>query len=63
MLAIPPAPDGSKQGLDDLLARHGAAAFKELLQSPETRPAAGATVPLFAPVANATLAPGTGCPN
>ncbi len=35
---IPPAPDGSKQGLDDLLARHGAAAFTALLQSPETQP-------------------------
>jgi hypothetical protein len=38
--AIPPAPDGSKQGLDDLLARYGATALTALLQSPETQPAA-----------------------
>ncbi len=36
---IPPGSDGSKQGLDDLLARHGAEAFTALLRSPETRPA------------------------
>jgi len=37
--SIPPAPDGSKQGLDDYLARYGAEAFKALLSSPETKPA------------------------
>jgi AAA domain/Domain of unknown function (DUF3854) len=41
-VAIPPAADGSKQGLDDLLARHGADALAKLLESPETQPAAGA---------------------
>lgn len=39
---LPPAPDGSKQGLDDLLARHGAGAFCALLNSQETQPATGA---------------------
>lgn len=40
-VAVPAAPDGSKQGLDDYLARHGADAFKALLTSPETRPYPG----------------------
>jgi len=38
--SIPPAADGSKQGVDDLLARHGAPAFTALLQSQESQPAA-----------------------
>ena len=33
---IPPAPDGSKQGLDDYLARHGRDSFIALTRSPET---------------------------
>ena len=44
VVSLPPAPDGSKQGLDDYLARYGVEAFKALLQSPETRPAEGAEV-------------------
>jgi AAA domain/Domain of unknown function (DUF3854) len=43
-VSIPHAPDGSKQGLDDFLARYGADAFKALLQSSETRPAPGAEI-------------------
>lgn len=42
VVSIPPAADGSKQGLDDYLARHGPDKFMALLQSPETQPAEGA---------------------
>ena len=35
---LPAAPDGSKQGLDDYLARYGVEAFHQLLNSPETVP-------------------------
>jgi hypothetical protein len=38
---IPPAADGSKQGLDDLLARHGAKTLSALIRSSETQPAVG----------------------
>lgn len=47
-VSIPPAPDGSKQGLDDYLARHDPLShrdpevFKALLRSPETQVAEGA---------------------
>lgn len=41
---IPPSSDGSKQGLDDFLARYGAGEFKALLSSPETFPMPGAEV-------------------
>lgn len=40
-VSIPPAPDGSKQGLDDYLARYGAEAFTALIASPETQPFEG----------------------
>ena len=33
---LPPMPDGSKQGLDDYLARHGRDAFEALILSPQT---------------------------
>ena len=41
-VAIPPNPDGTKQGLDDLLANHGPETFEALKESALTQPMEGA---------------------
>jgi hypothetical protein len=50
--ALPHTAEGGKQGLDDLLAAHGARAFVALVQSPETRTVKG--VGAFSPPVSLT---------